>query len=155
MSRGGRLRPSLTQDGYGRVMKTLKTLAFGMTLAAGGVLAACSGTTTTPSLPAISLPPVSIDPSAAAGAVVAVLDEIDRQIDANQTATGLTVEEQTSLKDLVSQVRTAVQTGDLSAAKPTVDALSAKVTELDAKLGTDAGTQLKSAIDQLKTIVGG
>ena len=136
-------------------MKTLKTLAFGVTLAAGSVLAACSGTTTTSSLPAVSLPPVSIDPSAAASAVGAVLDEIDRQIDANQTATGLTVEEQTSLKDLVSQVRTAVQTGDLSAAKPTVDALSAKITELDAKLGTDAGTQLKSAIDQLKTIVGG
>ena len=135
-------------------MKTLKTLALGVTLAAGGVLAACSGTTTTPSLPAVSLPPVSIDPSAAASAVVAVLDEIDRTIDANQTATGLTVEEQTALKDLVSQIRTAVQTGDLSAAKPTVDALSAKITELDAKLGTDAGTQLKSAVDQLKTIVG-
>ena len=135
-------------------MKTLKTLAFGVTLAAGGVLAACSGTTTTPSLPAVSLPPVSIDPSAAASAVGTVLDEIDTQIDANQTATGLTVEERDSLKDLVSQVRTAVQTGDLSAAKPTVDALSAKITELDAKLGTDAGTQLKAAITQLKTVVG-
>jgi hypothetical protein len=135
-------------------MKTLKTLAFGVTLAAGGVLAACSGTTTAPSLPAVSLPPVSIDPSAAASAVVAVLDEIDRTIDANQTATGLTVEERDSLKGLVSQVRTAVQTGDVSAAKPTVDALSAKIAELDAKLGTDAGTQLKSAVDQLKTIVG-
>ena len=135
-------------------MKTLKTLAFGVTLAVGGVLAACSGTTTTPSLPAVSLPPVSIDPSAAASAVVSVLDEIDRTIDANQTATGLTVEEQTALKDLVSQVRTAVQTGDLSAAKPTVDALAAKITELDAKLGTDAGTQLKAATEQLKTLVG-
>jgi ABC-type glycerol-3-phosphate transport system substrate-binding protein len=135
-------------------MKTLKTLALGVTLAAGGVLAACSGTTTTPSLPAVSLPPVSIDPSAAAGAVVAVLDELDTTIDANQTATGLTVEERDSLKDLVSQIRTAVQTGDVSAAQPTVDALSAKVTELDAKLGTDAGTQLKATLEQLKTIVG-
>jgi ABC-type glycerol-3-phosphate transport system substrate-binding protein len=135
-------------------MKTLKTLAFGVTLAAGGVLAACSGTTTTPSLPAVSLPAVSIDPSAAAGAVVAVLDELDTTIDANQTATGLTVEERDSLKDLVSQIRTAVQTGDVSAAQPTVDALSAKVTELDAKLGTDAGTQLKATLEQLKTIIG-
>ena len=135
-------------------MKTMKTLAFGVILAAGGVLAACSGTTTTPSLPAVSLPPVSIDPSAAASAVVAVLDQIDTAIDANQTATGLTVEERDSLKSLVSQVRTAVQTGDVSAAKPTVDALSAKITELDAKLGTDAGTQLKAAIEQLKTLVG-
>jgi len=135
-------------------MKTMKTLAFGVILAAGGVLAACSGTTTTPSLPAVSLPPVSIDPSAAASAVVAVLDQIDTAIDANQTATGLTVEERDSLKSLVSQVRTAAQTGDVSAAKPTVDALSAKITELDAKLGTDAGTQLKAAIEQLKTLVG-
>lgn len=135
-------------------MKTLKTLAFCMTLAAGGVLAACSGATTTTSLPAVSLPPVSIDPSAAASAVVAVLDQIDTAIDANQAATGLTVEEGDSLKALVSQVRTAVQTGDVSAAKPTVDALSAKITELDAKLGTDAGTQLKTAIEQLKTLVG-
>jgi type IV pilus biogenesis protein CpaD/CtpE len=135
-------------------MKTLKTLAFGVTLAAGGVLAACSGTTTTPSLPAVSLPPVSIDPSAAASAVVAVLDELDTTIDASQTATGLTVEERDSLKGLVAEVRTAVQTGDLSAAKPTVDALSAKITELDAKLGTDAGTQLKATLEQLKTLVG-
>jgi ABC-type glycerol-3-phosphate transport system substrate-binding protein len=135
-------------------MKTLKTLAIGVTLAAGGVLAACSGTTTTPSLPAVSLPPVSIDPSAAASAVVAVLDQIDTAIDANQTATGLTIEERDSLKGLVSQIRTSVQTGDVSAAKPTVDALSAKITELDAKLGTDAGTQLKAAVDQLKTLVG-
>ncbi len=135
-------------------MKTLKTLVLGVTLAAGGILAACSGTTTTPSLPAGSLPPVSIDPSAAASAVVAVLDQIDTQIDANQTATGLTVEERDALKGFVSQIRTAVQTGDLSGAKPTVDALSAKITELDAKLGTDAGTQLKAAVEQLKTIVG-
>jgi ABC-type glycerol-3-phosphate transport system substrate-binding protein len=135
-------------------MKTLKNLAFGVTLAAGGVLAACSGTTTTPSLPAVSVPPVSIDPSAATSAVLAVLDQIDTAIDANQTATGLTVEERDSLKDLVSQVRTAVQTGDVSAARPAVDALSAKITELDAKLGTDAGTQLKAAVEQLKTLVG-
>jgi type IV pilus biogenesis protein CpaD/CtpE len=135
-------------------MKTLKTLALGVTLAAGGVLAACSGTTTTPSLPAVSLPPVSIDPSAAASAVVAVLAELDTTIDASQTATGLTVEERDSLKGLVAEVRTAVQTGDLSVAKPTVDALSAKITELDAKLGTDAGTQLKATLGQLKALVG-
>ena len=135
-------------------MKILKYLALGVTLAAGGVLAACSGTTTTPSVPAVSLAPVSIEPSAATGAVLAVLDQIDTAIDANQTTTGLTVEEAGSLKDLVSQIRTAVQSGDMSAAKPAVDALSAKITELDAKLGTDAGTQLKSAVEQLKTLVG-
>lgn len=136
-------------------MKTLKTLAFVMTLAAGGVLAACTaGTTTSPSLPAMSLPPVSIDPSAATSAVIAALDQLNTEIDANQTATGLTVEERDALKGLVAEVRTAVQTGDLSVAQPTVDALSAKVTELDAKLGTDAGARLKAAVEQIKALVG-
>jgi hypothetical protein len=136
-------------------MKNLKTLGFVLTMAAGGVLAACTtGTTTSPSLPAVSLPPVSIDPSAATSAVVAVLNQLDTEIDANQTATGLTVEERDALKGLVADIRTAVQTGDLSAAQPTVDALSSKVTELDAKLGTDAGARLKAAVEQLKTLVG-
>ena len=136
-------------------MKTLKTLALVVTLAAGGVLAACSTSTgSSPSLPVVSLPPVSIDPSAAASAALAALDQLDTEIDANQTATGLTVEERDSLKAFTATIRTAVQTGDLSAAQPAVDQLSAKVTELDAKLGTDAGTRLKAAVAQLKTLLG-
>jgi hypothetical protein len=135
-------------------MNTLKTFVLIAAVAAGGMLAACSTAPgATPSLPAVSIPPISIDPSAATAAVVAALDQVDTQIDANQTATGLTVEERDSLKELVATIRTAVQSGDLSAAQPTVDQLSAKLTELDAKLGTDAGTALKDAVTQLKTLL--
>ena len=58
-----------------------------------------------------------------------------------------------ALKDFVEQIRTAVQTGDMSAAQPAIDQLSAKVAELDAKLGTDAGTRLKAAVTQLEALV--
>jgi hypothetical protein len=136
-------------------MKTSKTLLLIAALALGAALSACTTSTgSSPAVPQVSLPAVSVDPSAAAAAVVTALDQIDTQIDANQTATGLTVEERDTLKGLVATIRTAVQTGDLSAAQPGVDALSAKLTELDAKLGTDAGTQLKDAVAQLKTLLG-
>jgi hypothetical protein len=101
----------------------------------------------------VSIPAVSIEPSAAASAVVAALDQVDTEIDANQSATGLTTEDAAALKGYTAQIRTTVQTGDLSAAKPTLDQLSAKVTELDAKLGTDAGARLKAALAQLETLL--
>ena len=136
-------------------MKTTKTLLLIASLSLG-VLAACSTAPgSSPSLPAVSLPAVSIDPSAATGAAVAVLDQLETEIDANQSATGLTTEDTTALKDFVTQIRTAVETGDVSAAQPTVDQLSAKVAELDAKLGTDAGARLKAALAQLETLMSG
>ncbi len=135
-------------------MKTPKSLLLIAMLSLGAVLSACStspGSSAT--LPSVSLPAVSIDPSAAASAVVAALDQIDTEIDANQSATGLTTEDVAALKGFTAQIRTTVQTGDLSAAKPTLDQLSAKVTELDAKLGTDAGARLKAALAQLQTLL--
>ncbi len=135
-------------------MKTLKGLVLISAIVAGGTLSACSNAPgASPSLPAVSLPAVSIDPSAAAGAVVAVLDQLDSEITANQTATGLTVEERDALKETVATIRAAVQTGDFSAAQPAVDELKAKVAELDAKLGTDAGTRLKAALTQLEALL--
>jgi hypothetical protein len=123
-------------------------------LVAGGVVSACSTTPgASPSLPAVSLPAVSIDPSAAADAVIGVLDQLETEIAANESAAGLTAEEGDALEGIVAQIKTAVQTGDLSAAAPSVDALKAKVTELDAKLGTDAGTRLKAALAQLETLL--
>lgn len=137
-------------------MKTLKGLVLISALVAGGVLSACSNTPgASPSLPAVSLPAVSIDPSAAADVVIGVLDQLDTEITANQTATGLTVEESDALKGIVAKIRTAVDTGDFSAAQPAVDEFKAKVTELDAKLGTDAGTRLKAALAQLEALLGG
>lgn len=135
-------------------MKTTKLLLFIATMSLGAVLSACSATPGgSPSLPAVSLPPMSIDPSAASSTVLLALDEVDAQIDANQTAAGLTVEERDALKDIVARIRTAVDTGDLSAAQPAVDELSAKLTELDAKLGTDTGTRLKDTVALLEALL--
>ena len=136
-------------------MKTMKTLLLIASLSLGAVVAACSPAPgTSPSLPAVSIPPMSIDPSAAAGAAVAALDQLETEIDANMSETGLTAEDTAALKGFVGQIRTAVETGDMSAAQPTVDQLSAKVAELDAKLGTDAGARLKAALAQLETMLG-
>jgi len=135
-------------------MKTLKNVVLISALAAAGLVAACSNTPGgSPSLPAVSIPPVSVDPSAASAAVITALDQIETEIDANQNATGLTAEEADALKGFVSTVRSAVETGDMSAAAPAVDTLAAKLTELDAKLGTDAGTRLKDGVAQLKALL--
>ena len=134
-------------------MKTFKGLVLISALVAGGVVAACSNTPgASPSLPAVSLPAVSIDPSAAADAVVRVLDQVETEIAANESAAGLTAEEGDALEGIVAKIKTAVQTGDLSAATPAVDELKAKVAELDAKLGTDAGARLKAALAQLEAL---
>lgn len=135
-------------------MKTLKGLVLISTIVAGGVLSACSTTPgASPSVPAVSLPPVSIDPSAATDAVLGVLHQLETEIAANESATGLTAEEADALEGIVAKIRTAVETGDLSAATPTVDELKSKVTELEARLGTDAGSRLKAALTQLETLL--
>lgn len=140
--------------GYGRAMKTTKSILLISAIALAGALSACNASTgSSQAVPTVSLPAVSIDPSAAASAVVAALDQLETEIDANQSATGLTTEDTDALKGFVTQIRTTVETGDLSAAKPTLDQLSAKVTELDAKLGTDAGARLKAALAQLETLL--
>ena len=51
------------------------------------------------------------------------------------------------------KIRTAVQTGDFSAAQPAVDEFKAKVAELDAKLGTAEGLRLKAALTQLEALL--
>ena len=135
-------------------MKTTTKILLMASLGLGALLAACSPAPgSSPSLPAVSIPPVSVDPSAASAAVVAALDQLDTEIDANQSATGLTTDDTAALKGFVEQIRTAVQSGDMSAAQPAIDQLSAKVAELDAKLGTDAGTRLKAALTQLEALV--
>ena len=132
-------------------MKTLKGLVLISAIVAGGVLAACSNTPG--SSPAVSLPAVSIDPSAGRAAVVAVLDKLQTEIAANESATGLTADEGDALEGMISEIRTAVQTGDMSAARPAFDEFKAKVAELDAKLGTDAGARLKVALTQLEAVL--
>ena len=140
--------------GYGEPMKTLKGLVLISAIVAAGTLSACSNAPgASASLPAVSLPAVSIDPSAARAAVVAILDKLGTEITANQTATGLTVEERDALQETVAKIRTAVETGDVSAAQPAVDEFKAKVAELDAKLGTAEGLRLKAALTQLEALL--
>jgi hypothetical protein len=135
-------------------MNTVKNLVLIAAVTAAGVLSACSPAPGgSPSLPSLALP--SVDPSAAAGAVVSALDQLDTEIDANQTDTGLTVEDRDALKQITASIRAAIQTGDVSTAQPAVDQLTAKIAELDAKLGTDAGASLKAAIAQLQTLLAG
>jgi hypothetical protein len=115
-------------------------------------LAACSPGASAVPLPSVALP--SIDASAAASigaqAALAALDQVDAAITANQTSTGLTADEASSLKQLTAGIRTALQSGDTTAAKTAVDNLSTKVDGFAAKLSGDAGTQLKAAIAALK-----
>ena len=110
------------------------------------------------SIPA-SLPPLpSVDVSAAASAVsqaaVAALDKVDTEITANQTASGLTADDVNSLKQLTSGIRTAIQTGDTSAAKTAFQNFSTKIDSMSGKLNSDAGKQLTDAIAALKAALG-
>jgi hypothetical protein len=105
-------------------------------------------------VPVGSLAVPSVDVSAAASvasqAAIAALDQIDAAITANQTSTGLTADEASSLKQLSTGVRSALQTGDTAAARTAADNLSTKAGEFAAKLNTDAGKQLTAAIAALK-----
>jgi hypothetical protein len=115
-------------------------------------LAACTPGASSVPLPSLALP--SVDASAAASfaaqAALAALDQIDAAITTNTTSTGLTADEASSLKQLSAGVRTALQTGDATAAKTAADNLSTKVDEFAAKLNTDAGKQLTAALAALK-----
>lgn len=126
-------------------------------VAAGAVLAlalgACSPNAAATPLPINSLLP-GVNPSAvasaAASAALAALDQVDTAIAANTSSTGLTADDASSLTQLTAGARTALQTGDTSAAKTAVDNLATKVTGLASKLNGPAGQQLTTAIAALK-----
>jgi hypothetical protein len=88
--------------------------------------------------------------SAAAGAAVAALDQVDAAITANTSSTGLTADDASALKQLTAGLRTALQSGDMTAAKTAVDNLSTKVDSFAAKLNNATGQQLTAAIAALK-----
>lgn len=116
-------------------------------------LAACSpGASGVPSVPSVALPSVDVSAGAsmATEAAVVALDQVDGAIALNQSSGALTADEAKSLQDLSTGVRTALTTGDVTAAKTAAEALSAKSDEFAAKLSGDAGTQLKAAIAALK-----
>ena len=115
-------------------------------------------------LPSIALPSVplpSVDASAAAsaaaslaaGAALAALDQVDAAITANTSASGLSTDDATLLKQLTAGVRTALQSGDNAGARAAVDDLSTKAQTFATKLGPTAGPQLIAAIAALKAAI--
>jgi hypothetical protein len=124
---------------------------FGVAIA----IAACSPGASTVPLPSVVVPSIDASAVASAGtqAALAALDQVDAAITANQTSGALTADDATSLKQLSSGIRTALQSGDMTAAKTAVDNLATKVDALASKLSGDAGTQLKAAITALKAAV--
>ncbi|GAC1666806.1 MAG: hypothetical protein NVS9B8_08400 [Candidatus Limnocylindrales bacterium] len=81
---------------------------------------------------------------------MAALDQTDAAITANQTPTGLTSDEASALHQLTAGVRSALQSGDVTAARTAIDTLSTKVDGFAARLNTDAGKRLTAAIAALK-----
>ena len=128
------------------------TAAAGL-LVLAGALGACSsplgsGVPLPSGVPSIN--PSAVASAAAQGALTA-LDQVDTAIAANKTSGALTADDASSLTQLSTGLRTALQTGDASAAKTALDSLSTKVDSFASKLTGDAGTQLKSAIAALKS----
>ena len=88
-------------------------------------------------------------------AALTALDDVDAAITANATPGGLTADNATSLKTLSASIRTALQTGDTTAAKAAVDQFSTKLGEMASSLNGDAGKQLQDAAAALKAAVAG
>jgi hypothetical protein len=134
------------------------THRFGAVAAAAGVafaivLAACSpSASSVPSALASAVPSVDVSAGAslATGAALAALDQVDAAIDANETSGALTADDAKAVQDLADGIRTALTSGDMTAARTAVDNLSTKAGELATKLDTPAGQQLEAAIEALK-----
>jgi hypothetical protein len=125
-------------------------------LALAVALIGCSPGASSVPAPSLVLPSIDASAVASAGAQAALsaVDQVDAAITANTSSTGLTADEATQLKGLTADLRTKLQTGDMTSAKTAFDAVSAKVDELAAKLNTDTGKQLKDAVASLKALIG-
>ncbi len=144
------------RNGIRREGRTV-THRFGAAAGAVGValaiaLAACSPSAS--GVPAGSLAVPSVDVSAGAslatGAAIAALDQIDAAIAANEGSGALNADDVKAVQDLTAGIRTALTSGDTTAARTAVDNLSTKANELATKLDTPAGQQLEAAIEALK-----
>jgi hypothetical protein len=117
--------------------------------------AACSPAAS--SVPSVAIP--SIDASAAASlgtqAALSALDDIDAAISSNETSGGLTTDDASSLKTLSASIRTALETGDTTAAQTAADQFATKLGELASGLDGDAGQKLQDAAAALKAALAG
>ena len=118
-------------------------------------VAACSSTAS--SIPSVAIPSINASAAASLGmqAALTALNDVDAAIAANATSGGLTADNATSLKTLSASIRTALQTGDTTAAKTAVDQFSTKLSEMASGLTGDAGKQLQDAAAALKAAVAG
>lgn len=119
-------------------------------------LAATLGACGSPSASSVSLPSslpsvdASAAASAAAGAALTALGEVDTAVAANQSSGALTADDASTLTQLTAAARSALQSGDTTAARTALDGLRTKVDSFASRLSGDAGTQLKSALAALK-----
>ncbi|MFL5726265.1 MAG: hypothetical protein ACJ76W_04070 [Chloroflexota bacterium] len=119
------------------------------------VLVGCSSAAST--RPSIAIPSVNASAAASIGmqAALTALDQVDAAITANEGGGGLSAENATSLKTASASIRTALQTGDLSAARTAVQEFSTKLDQAAASLNGDAGKKLQDALAALKASVPG
>ena len=92
--------------------------------------------------------------SAAAQAALDALDQVNAAISANTSPSGLSSDDASSLTRITANLRVALQTGDMTAARAAASSLSDQATEVAANLGGDAATKLKDAIAALKAALG-
>ena len=137
--------------------RSIGALVTGLALA--GALAACSPGASSVPLPSVNMSNLpSIDASAiasaASGAALTALDSVDAAITANTSSTGLTADEASSLTQLTSALRTALQGGDTAAIQTALTNLSTKVDSFASKLSASpTGKQLTDAITALKAAI--
>jgi hypothetical protein len=126
-----------------------RAAAVGFALAIA-IAAACSPGAS--ALPSVAVPSVDVSAGAslATGAAIAALDQIDAAIAANQSSDALTADDAKALQDLSTGIRTAVVSGDITAARTAVENLSTKADDFAEQLNTPTGAQLKAAIEALK-----
>ena len=139
----------------GRATKHLAGLAAAAGIVLAVALSACSPSASNAPRPSVALPSVNASAlaSAAAGAALTALDQVDAAITANQGSNALTADEAKSLTDLSAGLRTALTTGDMTAARTALDGLATKVDSFASKLTGPAGTQLTAAIAALKAAI--
>ena|SRR6476661_4518138 len=136
----------------------IRLRAAGVAAAAVMLVAAVAGCSSPgSSVPSVAIPSINASAAASLGtqAALSALDDVDAAISANQSSGALTADNATSLTTLSASIRTALQTGDMSAARTAADQFSTKLGEMASGLSGDAGKQLQDAAAALKAALAG
>lgn len=92
-------------------------------------------------------------PTTAAQAAIAALNVVDKAITAARGPAGLNLADQNRLFQLEDGIRPALERGDLTAARTVFDQLAAYVLSAEARLDSDGGRRLKSAVTGLDVLL--